>query len=471
MISQTYNPQQKLLAQYASAAVIGLGVTGYSAARYLTARGLEVLIMDSRTEPPLANEFKREFPGIETHFGAFSEHALEGHALVVASPGVSLKEPMLRAAKKHGAHIVGDIELFLQENQKPLIAITGSNGKSTVTSLVGEMCAAGGLTPLVAGNIGRPALDALTEQKDYDVAVLELSSFQLETTYQVPAESAAILNISADHMDRYDSMGDYVLAKARIIRGARRAVLPSHDERLAQITNVNEILGFELQKPSTENDFGIVKRSGKRWLAKGEQRLMLLRDIPLVGLHNVKNVLSAFALVDFLKLPLEVLVKAVMNFKGLPHRMQTIAKINNISWVNDSKATNIGATATALNNLEQKIVWIAGGQGKGADFDELKSVVNRNIRQLILIGEAAEEIEAALSGLLPISFASDMQDAVNQAASIATDGDIVLLSPACASVDMFRSFEDRGNQFKRCVETISGSNLSSTSDPTVGGAL
>lgn len=462
MISQTYIPQQKLLAQYASAAVIGLGVTGYSAVRYLVSRGLEVVVMDSRIKPALACEFKREFPAIETHFGAFSEHALEGHALVVASPGISLKEPMLRAAKKQGAHIVGDIELFLQENKKPLIAITGSNGKSTVTSLVGEMCLAAGLKPLVAGNIGKPALDALTDEYDYDVAVLELSSFQLETTYQVPAEASAILNISADHMDRYDSMGDYVLAKARIIRGAKRAVLPRHEERLAQITNVNEILGFELEKPSSDNDFGIVKQSGKRWLVKGKQRLMQLHDIPLIGLHNVKNVLSAFALVDFLNIPLDVLVKAVVNFKGLPHRMQTIAKVNDISWVNDSKATNIGATATALNSLEQKVIWIAGGQGKGADFSELKSVVSGNIRELILIGEDAAEIQAALCGLLPISLAKTMHDAVDLAAKSAVAGDIVLLSPACASFDMFRGFEDRGDQFKSCVDAVIGSASSST---------
>jgi UDP-N-acetylmuramoylalanine--D-glutamate ligase len=456
MISQIYNPQHKLLAQYASAAVIGLGVTGYSVVRYLVSRGLEVVVMDSRTEPPLASEFKREFPSVEAHFGAFSEQALEGHALVVASPGISLREPMLRVAKKHGAHIVGDIELFLQENQQPLIAITGSNGKSTVTSLVGGMCLAAGYKPLVAGNIGKPALDALTDGHNYDVVVLELSSFQLETTYQVPAESSAILNISADHMDRYDSMGDYVLAKARIIRGAKRAVLPRHEERLAQITNVNEIFGFELEKPSSDNDFGVVKKSGKRWLVKGKQRLMLLQDIPLIGLHNVKNVLSAFALVDFLEIPLDILVKAVVNFNGLPHRMQTIAKQSDISWVNDSKATNIGATATALNSLEQNVVWIAGGQGKGADFSELKSVVKGNIRQLILIGQDGPKIEAALRGLLPISFAKDMHDAVSLAANIAIAGDIVLLSPACASFDMFRGFEERGDQFKSCVEAAIG---------------
>jgi len=456
MSPQTYNSQQTLVAQYASAAVIGLGATGYSVARYLTARGLSVTVLDSRATPLLAAELKRELPEVETRFGAFSKHGLDNASLVVASPGVSLKEPMLRTAKKAGAHIVGDIELFLQENDKPLIAITGSNGKSTVTTLVGEMCEASGLKALVAGNIGKPALDALTDNQPFDVVVLELSSFQLETTTHVPADSAAILNISADHMDRYDSMGDYVLAKARIIRGAKRAVLPRHDEWLAQITNANEKLCFELEKPSNESDFGIVRKSGKRWLVKGDTRLMLLRDIPLIGLHNVKNVLSAFALVDFLGLPLESLVGAVLNFNGLPHRMQTIASANDVSWVNDSKATNVGATATALNNLEQNVIWIAGGQGKGADFNELKSVVSSAIKQLILIGEDASIIESALNGLLPISFANDMQDAVNQADELSVAGDIVLLSPACASFDMFRSFEHRGDEFEHCVRIVLG---------------
>jgi len=312
------------------------------------------------------------------------------------------------------------------------------------------------LTPLVAGNIGKPALDALTDNTGFDVAVLELSSFQLETTYQIVADSAAILNISADHMDRYDSMGDYVLAKARIIRGAKRAVLPRHDEWLSQITNVNEILGFELEEPSQDNDFGITRKSGKRWLVKGDKRLMLLSDIPLVGLHNVKNVLSAFALVDFLELPTDVLAKAVTSFHGLPHRMQTVAVKDGVSWVNDSKATNVGATATALQSLEQKVIWIAGGQGKGADFSELKSVVGSNIKQLLLIGEDAPGIEACLNGILPISFADDMHDAVSQASALAESGDIVLLSPACASFDMFRNFEARGDEFTRCVAQVNG---------------
>ncbi len=454
MATQHYNPNQTLLAQYDAATVVGLGVTGYSAARYLRARGLDVVVIDSREEPPLAGEFSREFPEVVVQFGAFKEGQLEQANLVVASPGIALAEPMLKQAKKKGAHIVGDIELFLQENNQAVIAITGSNGKSTVTSLVGAMCRHAGRQPLVAGNIGTPVLDALVDSQEYDLAVLELSSFQLETTHHVPAESVAILNISADHMDRYDSMGDYVLAKARITRGAKRAVMPKHDEWLAQITNVSQLLGFELEEPANDNEFGLIRKSGKRWLAKGSTRLMALRDIPLVGLHNVKNVLSAFALVDFLGLPLEKLVDAVKSFSGLSHRMQTVSTANDITWVNDSKATNIGATATALSNLEQPLVWIAGGQGKGADFSELKSVVSANIKQLILIGEDAKNIELALDGLLPISHASDMQSAVGQAADSAEAGDIVLLSPACASFDMFRSFEHRGDEFSRCVAQL-----------------
>lgn len=452
MTVQTYNPNETLIEQYRSATVVGLGVTGYSVARYLSARGLDVKVVDSRELPSLAGEFKREFPDTETQFGVFSKGQLNDANLIVASPGVSLKDPALRDAKRNSAHIVGDIELFLQENTKRVIAITGSNGKSTVVTLVGEMCRNAELAPLVAGNIGLSPLDALTDSTDYDVAILELSSFQLETTSQVPAEAAAILNISADHMDRYDSMGDYMLAKARILRGAKQAVLPRHDEWLNQITNVNQVLSFELDEATDDSSFGVQRKSGKRWLMHGSKKLMKLNDVPLTGLHNIKNVLSAFALVDSLGLPLKALVSAVKTFKGLPHRMQTIAQQQGVLWVNDSKATNIGATTTALNNLENDIVWIAGGQGKGADFNDLKASITTHIKHLILIGEDALQIEAALSGLVPISHASDLQMAVDLAADLATQNSVVLLSPACASFDMFKSFEHRGNEFAKCVQ-------------------
>lgn len=452
MNSQSINSQAKLTEQYGSATVIGLGATGYSVARYLLSRGLGVTVMDSRVLPPLAKEFEREFPNVTTVFGAFDTEVVIADDLIVASPGVSLKEPLLREAKRNGAYIVGDIELFLQENTQPVIAVTGSNGKSTVVTLVGKMCQDSGLETLVAGNIGKPALDALTDAQAYDIVVLELSSFQLEATYQVPAHAAAILNISADHMDRYDSMGDYVLAKARILRGAQRAILPSHDEWLQQITNANIVTNFELEKPANDADFGMVRKSGDRWLTKGDSKLMRVRDIPLIGLHNVKNVLSAFALVDFLNLPLDGLVETVKSFKGLAHRMQIVAKNRGVLWVNDSKATNVGATSTALSSLEEGVIWIAGGQGKGADFKELKHSVSANVKQLILIGEDADQIEAALAGLLPIVRSANLSSAVDVAADAAVRGDVVLFSPACASFDMYQNFEQRGSAFIECVE-------------------
>jgi len=445
MTQQTYKQDQSIISQYQSASVIGLGVTGYSAVRYLRARGLSVSVLDSRNEPALANTLSAEFPEVDCYFGEFDSVNLENTGLIVASPGVSLKEPILRTAKANGALIVGDVELFLQENQRPV-------GKSTVTKLVGEMCSGAGLHPWVAGNIGQPVLDMLTDKGSYDVAVLELSSFQLETTLNVAADSAAILNISADHMDRYDSMGDYVLAKARILRGSKRVVLPRHDEQLKQITNISDALNFDLDEPSSKSEFGVKRQSNNRWLVQGEERLIKLQDIPLVGLHNVKNVLSAFALVDFLNLPLTNLVSTVKSFKGLAHRMQTVAEYDGVTWVNDSKATNIGATSTALTNLEKNVVWIAGGEGKGADFTELKNAINTNVKQLVLIGRDAPEIASALDGALPIEMAKSMQDAVTKAASLATQGSIVLLSPACASFDMYQNFEKRGDDFVSCVK-------------------
>jgi len=389
---------------------------------------------------------------VAVRYGEFLADSLAGSSLVIVSPGVDLKQPMLREAKQAGAHIVGDIELFLQENTQPVIAITGSNGKSTVATLVGEMISSAGMQPLVAGNIGLPALDALTDQVDYQVAVLELSSFQLESTSQVPAIAVALLNISADHLDRYDSMGDYTLAKARILRGAEVAVLPRHDEQLQQITNVNHVITFDLDEPANDDEYGVVGGSNGRWLVKGNQRLVRLKDLPLLGLHNVKNVLAAYALVAGLQLPHEQITKAVKAFTGLPHRMQTVAESDGITWVNDSKATNIGATSTALRNLERDTVWIAGGQGKGADFDELKEVVSDHIKLLILIGEDAPQMAKSLDQLMPIVQVANLREAVSAAAQHAQPDSIVLLSPACASFDMFRSFEHRGDEFAAQVK-------------------
>ena len=371
-----------IIAQHTAAVVVGLGVTGYSAVRYLLARGLSVSVMDSATKPALAKQMADEFPKVTCYFGDFDSELLSSHSLIVLSPGIALKEPALRQAKQAGAVIVGDIELFLQENQQPVIAITGSNGKSTVTSLVGAMCAEGGLLPLVAGNIGLPVLDALTMGADYNVAVLELSSFQLETTSNVPSLAAGFLNISADHMDRYDSVQDYLLAKAKIFSGAQSAVIPRHTLEIKQVATTQSILSFDLDEPCNDTEFGITEDV---WLSKGRQHLMRREEVPLVGNHNIENVLAAFALVDSLSLSLEKRVIAVKKFAGLPHRMQTVASVNGVVWVNDSKATNVGATATALNGLDSEVVWIAGGRGKGADFADLRHAVNDNIKISTLI--------------------------------------------------------------------------------------
>ncbi|MFT5608633.1 MAG: UDP-N-acetylmuramoylalanine--D-glutamate ligase [Parvicella sp.] len=450
---QSYNPNTPVLAQYTSATVVGLGVTGYSVVRYLLARGLSVQVVDSRLEPPMVKQLREKHPQVKLYLGDFSE--IKDQALLVVSPGVSLFTPELRKARREGAHLIGDIELFVLENTKPIIAITGSNGKSTVTTLVGDMCEAGGITALVAGNIGLPVLDALTDQVDYEVAVLELSSFQLETTSHMHAQASAILNVSADHMDRYASMGDYLLAKARVLRGAERAILPRHDEQIAQLSTASQMLTFELDKPSNDDEFGIGRKSNLRWLFKGDRALIKLSDVPLIGMHNVKNVLAALALVDFLKIPLADLVRAITSFKGLPHRMQTVCVTAGVAWVNDSKATNIGATSTALQNLEQDIYWIAGGQGKGADFSELRAAIHNKIKLLVVLGEDAPVIQAALDGLLSIEKVDTMQEAVDLAGSRAKTGSVVLLSPACASFDMYDNFEQRGNDFIDCVTTWS----------------
>jgi len=440
--------------------VVGLGATGFSVVRYLRARGLEVSVVDSHAKPILADRLATEYPEVQTVYGTLDCVEIDEAKLLVVSPGLSLKQAELQQAKSKGAILIGDIELFLQENQAPVIAITGSNGKSTVTTLVGKMCKAAGRAELVAGNIGKPALDALTDKEVYNVAVLELSSFQLETTTAVPAEAAAILNISEDHMDRYDSMGDYVLAKARILRGAKRAVLPRHEPHLEQITNINDVFSYALDEPIGKFEFGVVRKKSGRWLMQGQNKLMLLRDVPLTGLHNVANVLSAFALVEFLDLSLEDKVAAVTGFKGLPHRMQSVSQHEGVTWVNDSKATNVGATRTALQNLEGQVIWLAGGEGKGADFSELEHAMTASVKAAILFGTDAVQIEKAVNAKVDTKIVASLQAAVEAAGELAESGDVVLLSPACASFDMFENFEHRGQVFIDAVAGLYSSGAS-----------
>ncbi len=454
----------KLIDRFDRAVVVGLGVTGYSVVRYLRAKQIRVAVVDSRSAPPMAARLLAEMPDVPVSFGAFNtataKSIMDDAELFVVSPGVALSTTELLDAKRRGATLVGDIELFIQDNSADLVAITGSNGKSTVTSLVGAMAHAAGRNTLVAGNIGLPALDALTDGLVFDLAVLELSSFQLETTHSVGARAATILNISADHMDRYESFGDYVLAKARVLKGAKVAVLPSHDSGVSQITTNSKLLRFAVQEPQSNNEFGVRRLQGRRWLVKGDQKLMPLRDVPLVGTHNVSNVLAAFALLHDFKLELAPMVQAVREFKGLAHRMQTVATVHGVVWVNDSKATNIGAAWSALNSLEQPIVWIAGGEGKGADFNEFAALNVEQIKHLITLGRDGDQIGQVFADRVPVTSVETLSAAVSTASRIASDGDLVLLSPACASFDMFENYAARGDEFVRCVSELARSATS-----------
>lgn len=452
---QPKNKQNTLLSEHQSAVVVGLGLTGFSCVRYLLARGLHVSVTDSRKVTDYTEQLKTEYPQVDLYLGDLNQHVLNNAGLVVVSPGVPLKEPALVEASENGAVLIGDIELFVQENTAPVIAVTGSNGKSSVTALAGQICESAGLKTLVAGNIGIPVLDSLTSNEYYDVCVLELSSFQLEATNSVNASAAIILNVSDDHMDRYDSIGDYLLAKLRIFRGAEHVIIYRHDELLKQVSLPKDsLVTYGLDEPDDKHDFGVKKYSNREWLVKGDERLIKLDNIPLTGRHNVANVLAALALTEQLQLDMDKAVEAIKSFKGLPHRTELIRELDGVKWVNDSKATNIGATIAALQGMRENVILIAGGQGKGADFSELAATISDKVKCVILFGEDAGLIDQELSAVISTCLVADMKAAVDEASQLAGHNDVVLLSPACASFDMYAGFEERGDDFRRLVEGL-----------------
>lgn len=337
------------------------------------------------------------------------------------------------------------------EAKAPVLAITGANGKSTVTSLVGDICRAAGLDTRVGGNIGVPALSLLGPEEP-DVYVLELSSFQLETTTSLNARAATVLNLTPDHMDRYRNLDEYADAKARVFRGDGLMVLNADDARVLRMAQPNRRSArFTLGAPSSSVDYGLRDEGGRLSLVRGEERLLAASDVPLPGRHNLANVLAAIAITDALGVARDAQRRAVRAFKGLPHRTELVAEQEGVRWINDSKGTNVGATVAALNGMEAPVVLIAGGDGKGADFGELRDVCARRARAVVLIGRDAPRIEAALAGILPVRHAKDMQDAVRAARALARPGDVVLLSPACASFDMYKNYEHRGDVFRAAV--------------------
>jgi len=445
-----------------SVLVLGLGETGLSMLRYLKGRGARVSVADSRNNPPGLDEARKYVIEPQIFCGEFDDELFMGVDLVAISPGVPLRDPVIARAVACGIPVVGDIELFAWalpgESRPKVLAITGSNGKTTVTSMVAHLCKAAGKTAITAGNISPAVLDvlALGSEGQPDIWVLELSSFQLESTSTLNPDAATVLNVSEDHLDRYADINEYAVAKQRIFNGAAVQILNRDDFRsMAMKREETALLTFGLGVPDSENDFGTVQRDGEVWLAQGTQLLLKAGELQITGLHNVSNALAALALCRSIDLPMESLLAALRGFEGLPHRVERVAEIGDVIYYDDSKGTNVGATVAALEGLGRKIVLIAGGEGKGQDFSPLKLPVDRHARGVVLIGRDAHLIEAALQGSdIPRMRAENMADAVGKAAQLAQSGDAVLLSPACASFDMFRNYEHRAEVFIEAVREL-----------------
>jgi UDP-N-acetylmuramoylalanine--D-glutamate ligase len=437
--------------------IVGLGKTGLSCARYLAAQGVSLAMTDSRESPSGLEALRRDFPDMALFLGGFQAEVFEAASRLVVSPGVSLDHPFIQAAKQRGVEVLGDVELFARAVTAPVIAITGSNGKSTVTTLLGEMARIAGVQVAVGGNLGEPALDLLDEQ--VQLYILELSSFQLESTWSLQPRAAVVLNISADHMDRYRDLQEYAATKARIYQQAEIRIINRDDPWVtAMVSEDKPTLGFTLGIPS-ESDFGLQELGGVKWLSEGHSPLMPVSELLIPGRHNQANALSALALGSVAGLPQNDMLAALRSFKGLPHRSQWIADKLGLRWYNDSKGTNVGATLSALIGLhpeqgDSRTVLIAGGECKGADFSPLVPVVQQTVRTVILIGRDAPELATVLEGHSQLVTAGSMAEAVAKAARLALPGDRVVLSPACASFDMFRNFEARGEAFIEAVEAL-----------------
>jgi len=432
--------------------VLGLGDTGLSVARWVEHQGARVRVADSRLTPPRAADFSGE-----VHAGAFSPRLLGGVDLLCISPGLSLEEPVVRAALERGIPVLGDIELFAwyvrAHNGTRVLGITGTNGKTTVTALTAHLLRSAGVDVEVAGNIGPPALQALAARTTPPAArVLELSSYQLETTWSLEPEAAAMLNVSEDHLDRYAGIEEYAAAKARIFIGQGVQVLNRDNWRSLGMGQPNRRrLTFGLDAPASEEDFGVVNDV----LHEGSHGFARAADLPIQGAHNVSNALAACALARTLGVARDALAAGLATFRGLPHRLQQVALRRGVAWYDDSKGTNVGASLAALRGLGRPAILIAGGDGKGQDFAPLAPAVAAHARAVLLIGRDAPLLERALapSGVT-IERCTSLEQAVARAAALAQDGDAVLLSPACASFDMFRDYRQRGEAFAAAVAAL-----------------
>jgi UDP-N-acetylmuramoylalanine--D-glutamate ligase len=426
--------------------ILGLGDTGLSLARWVEREGGKVRVADSRRDPPR----KKDFAG-ELHAGGFSEALLDDVDVLCVSPGLSLEEKIIRHAAAQSIPVLGDIEIFAWHARQPVLAVTGTNGKSTVTALAGHVLRCADLDCEVAGNIGPPALEAfekrLVSGRLPQAWVLELSSYQLETTWSLAPEAASVLNVSEDHLDRYRDVEEYAAAKARVFQGGGAQVLNRDDARsLAMAQPGGEVITFGLDAPSSPRDFGVLRNH----LVRGSAEILPVDELAIRGSHNVANALAACALVSVLEVPLEGVRAGLKTFRGLPHRLQLVATRRGVEWYDDSKGTNVGATVAALRGLGRKAVLILGGEAKGQDFAPLRDPVRECASHVLLIGRDAPLIAKVVPG----ESCASLEQAVQRASEIAKTGEAVLLSPACASFDMFRDYRHRGEMFAQAVERL-----------------
>ncbi|MGC3964749.1 MAG: UDP-N-acetylmuramoyl-L-alanine--D-glutamate ligase [Rhodocyclaceae bacterium] len=448
--------------------VLGLGESGIAMARWLARGGARLRVADSRTPPPGLDELRRDVPHAEIVTGAFTDALLDGISLVAISPGLSIDAPLLQAARARGIAVTGEIELFSHalaaldlRSRARVIAITGTNGKTTTTTLAGELCRACGWNTAIAGNISPSALTELMRRVDAnDVAdawVLELSSFQMETTDSLQADAATVLNVTDDHLDRHGTMADYAAMKARVFDGQGTQVLNRDDVYSIGMARAGRRqVTFGLDAPATAADWGVVERDGRRWLARGTTALMAADQLQLAGAHNVSNALAALALCEAVGGDLERMLEALRNFRGLPHRVERVARrADGVDYYDDSKGTNVGATIAALQGLGRTVVLIAGGDGKGQDFRPLSPVLRAHVRAAVLIGRDARRFadEVADSGI-PLIHVDTLEAAVVEANRLALAGDALVLSPACASLDMFKNYAHRAQVFVDAVRQL-----------------
>ena len=459
MSSESYTPRIGLARlgldqQGVRVLVVGLGITGLSVVKFLQQNNISVAVVDSRENPPGLLTVEESYQDVAVFTSSFDHAVFEAATHIIVSPGVSLDEAEIQAAAERGIPVFGDIDVFAVCADAPVACITGSNGKSTVTTLLGEMAVCAGLDVRVGGNLGTPALELLTNQRA-DLYILELSSFQLERTSQLNANVAAILNISADHMDRYPSLSSYSGAKERVLYGQGVAVLNRHDEVVQgmHLPVGRKAVSFGLDQ-ADDGNYGLLVRDGDSYLTAAGVPVIATNALRVKGTHNIQNALAAMAMADSLGLAREAQQQAVSSFNGLAHRTQWVADINGVTWINDSKATNPGACLAALEGLAAPIILIAGGDGKGADFRLLTKAIAASVSLVVLLGRDGLRFKQEALVDTPFLMVDSIEQAVQKAAEQASEGDTVLLSPACASLDQFDNYQQRGDRFSAAVNGL-----------------